>query len=489
MIIATLLPPNVVKEVRAILWAWIGCLAVVLASWLWQGSGVFYYDAVAVFGLGSIGLGALTIGHEYTNKTLPLLLTLPADRRRLLLIKIGVLAIMLAILGGAAWASLDSAAERGHLRWYEPSLIPLGIASGLFIAPWFTMLTRSPLAGLVLTATVPAGLWFAGDMLGIARHGVLHPAEVARVRTAVLVWGTCVASVVAATVGWRTFMRLEAIEGGGAHIQLPTFGVLHADTRRSHVSSLWLLLRKELRLQQLAFVVAAIYLLIWTAISIAHRFGLLEEDDELGIITFFYLAILSVLIGALASAEERHLGTHGWHLLLPMAAWKQWTIKAGTAFLLTGLLGFLLPGALWFIDAPPNARGFFVWELLVAPVFLTACGLYMSSLCRSGVTALLLGIPAIVGGLLLVSGSYVTLLSVLRLSAMRNGVRVMSSSGSPILGYSAAISFVTLLLLFAFQNHRVADVGRGRIWLQILGMVLFLVGGFMGIVAIMYSSA
>ena len=48
---------------------------------------------------------------------------------------------------------------------------------------------------------------------------------------------------------------------------------------------------------------------------------------------------------------------------------------------------------------------------------------------------------------------------------------------------------VHLLLLFAFQNHRVADVGRGRIWLQILGMVLFLVGGFMGIVAIMYSSA
>ena len=56
--------------------------------------------------LGSVALGALSIGHEYTNRTLTLLLSLPADRRRLYLVKLGVLIPMLLTLGALAFGLL-----------------------------------------------------------------------------------------------------------------------------------------------------------------------------------------------------------------------------------------------------------------------------------------------------------------------------------------------------------------------------------------------
>ena len=39
--------------------------------------------------------------------------------------------------------------------------------------------------------------------------------------------------------------------------------------------------------------------------------------------------MLALLIGSLASAEERQLGTLEWQGLLPMASWKQWAAKVG----------------------------------------------------------------------------------------------------------------------------------------------------------------
>ena len=53
-----------------------------------------------------------------------------------------------------------------------------------------------------------------------------------------------------------------------------------------------------------------------------------------------YGALLAVLIGSLASAEERQNGTLEWQLLLPMAAWKQWAVKVGTVLVLTALLSY-----------------------------------------------------------------------------------------------------------------------------------------------------
>ena len=58
--------------------------------------------AMLAYVLGSVALGALSMGHEYTGRTLTLLLSLPAHRRRLYLVKLGVLIAMLVTLGALA---------------------------------------------------------------------------------------------------------------------------------------------------------------------------------------------------------------------------------------------------------------------------------------------------------------------------------------------------------------------------------------------------
>ena len=91
---ARLLPPAILKEFRALSGVWLACLAAILVNTLVDDVDIFAATAV-IFAIGSIGLGAASIGHEYTHRTLPLLLALPAERRRLLLIKVAVLAFML----------------------------------------------------------------------------------------------------------------------------------------------------------------------------------------------------------------------------------------------------------------------------------------------------------------------------------------------------------------------------------------------------------
>ena len=114
---------------------------------------------------------------------------------------------------------------------------------------------------------------------------------------------------------------------------------------------------------------------------------------------------MAMLIGAMASAEERQLGTAEWQILLPMPAWQQWVLKAGVALGLAVLLGVGLPAALRYFspagdDIHQAARA---WrEITGAVVILTSASLYVSSLCASGVRALVLTFPTIVASALFV---------------------------------------------------------------------------------------
>ena len=68
--------------------------------------------------------------------------------------------------------------------------------------------------------------------------------------------------------------------------------------------------------------------------------------DVFGGLTVLYSSVLALLIGSIASAEERQLGTQEWQQLLPMASWKQWALKVGTAIGLSLLLGVALPAVI-----------------------------------------------------------------------------------------------------------------------------------------------
>jgi ABC-type transport system involved in multi-copper enzyme maturation permease subunit len=88
------------KEARALLPVWMACAsALVLVAVV--GDARFYLAALLAYGLGAIALGALSVGHEYSGRTLALLLSFPIDRRRVFLLKLAVLSVLLLGLAGS----------------------------------------------------------------------------------------------------------------------------------------------------------------------------------------------------------------------------------------------------------------------------------------------------------------------------------------------------------------------------------------------------
>ena len=74
--------PVVTKEVRALLYIWGGCVLTVAAAVLLGDTIALAAGAMATY-FGLITLGAQSFGHDYTYRTLPLLLAQPVDRRRI----------------------------------------------------------------------------------------------------------------------------------------------------------------------------------------------------------------------------------------------------------------------------------------------------------------------------------------------------------------------------------------------------------------------
>lgn len=426
--------PLVTKEIRALLPAWFATMCAIGAAVLSGPRGHFL--GMLAYSFGSVTLGALSIGHEYTHRTLTLLLSQPSSRRRLLLTKLGVLTVMLLTLAAFAWITV---LRPGELHWVFASLL-----CALFLAPLLTMLCRNPLAGPVFVGAAPAWISFFS---GILSTGV--------------VWGVTLGVCVAAAVAsWRLFMRLESIDGRGQDVRLPevlrrwiaaTFAA--STERRRTKRPVWLLVKKEMHLQQMTFAVAGLWVVIWaTAFALAPLVPGLPEFPLAGV-GVLYGALLAVLVGSLASAEERQNGTLEWQLLLPMAAWKQWAVKVGTALAITALLSYALPVAL-----AAGRIGVLGWHA-AAILMLTTGSLYVSSFCRTAVRALM------------ISG-------VVMLALGELGLYVAGAYDGVVAFLAVPLAAVfALMLWFALENHRSAEHAAGRVAQQLLWMAACLALG------------
>jgi hypothetical protein len=92
----------------------------------------------------------------------------------------------------------------------------------------------------------------------------------------------------------------------------------------------------------------------------------------------------ATLVGSVASAEERQLGTLDWQLLMPVASWKQWAVKAGVALAISVVLSLGLPAAVLGMGLDQRQAAF-----AVPVVLLTVGSLYVSSLWSSVIWAFL----------------------------------------------------------------------------------------------------
>ena len=455
------------KEIRALLPLWAPCLAVVAADAVFD-HWLLSRAAPAAYLLGSVAIGAASIGHEYTHRTLGLLLSQPVPRYRILLIKIAVLTAM--VLGLVVVAELTPISGWRARTSGAPlrALLPLLVfSSSVFLAPAMTMMARSQLAGTVFTAAIPGLLMVSAEVVEFIRFGSSSFEWNAAARLAVLQWGFLPLCALAAVAIWPMFARLSAIEARGAEIQLPRWigrrardeSALAAGRRQHPFRALF---RKELRLQQMSFVVAGLFLLAAGPMLLLQRTGSGNGNLPLSALMILSFGLLSLLIGSLGSAEERQLGTLEWQVLLPVPMWQQWIVKVLTTVSLSLILGVGMPAlATMVFEIHELSLGSWVAMVVAAPI-LTIAALYVSSLSTNGVRALALAIPAVAGAQLLV------LVAVGIAQAT-----VFALTGSPgrvqrhwllvlVPTVAFALAALSLLLTFGLRNHRFADRNLGR---------------------------
>jgi ABC-type transport system involved in multi-copper enzyme maturation permease subunit len=474
------------KEIRAIAWPAAGAIAVMAAARIVLGSRLLDAVAFVAYVAAPIAIGAIVVGHEFTHQTFASQLTQPIPRRHLLAAKVLVLAAALAALGLAAhWAAEVRAGHAGYGARVSAeanglNLLLVPLACGFFLAPAFTLLSKSTLAGVVFSAAVPAGFWIVGQIAGISEFGNLqtsHPLMRA-IQVDWLRWGLLAMCAASALGLWIGFPRLQAT--GVGEMRMPsTVGRAPATLDRPiwvkprRRPLWWRLVTKEIRLQQMTFVLAGLYML--ASIPLArfqeHLPGLLA--DSAGGVTYLYALFVAILAGSLASAEERQLGTLEWQTLLPAAAWNQWTIKLGTTLLIAVGLGIGVPFVMsTLLDAHDLvlSRGREFPEFAAASVLLTCGSLYVSSLSSSGIRAFVLSFPAFAGvaffGVLAsTSAGFVASGLVDRRTVQMLLPEIGRQEMGAIRGWVsmtallAVAAFVVWIGVLAMQNHRSAERG------------------------------
>jgi len=242
-------------------------------------------------------------------------------------------------------------------------------------------------------------------------------------------------------------------------------------------------------------VVSGAYIAVWLAVIAGRRlapdvFG----ESALYITVSLHSGLVPVMIGALASAEERRFGTVDWQTLLPFAAWKQWLIKSGIVFALALTLAWVLPSLLEMIAPEPGVRDRTYPAMAV--VLLCAAALYVSSLSTSGVRAFIASFPVIAGAALLAGMASMPLLA----SGPRAAARWLAETLQPVVHATVgqidpnsqfwwrvylqwygsfewvAAGFALLLAGFAFTNHRTVDHSRRRVVRQVVWLGAYVAG-------------
>jgi len=411
-----------------------------------------------IFAMGCLIMGAEAFGNEFQQKTLALLLTQPLPRTFIWKEKMQVLGAALAIgtgaLAGAVMLFDRQVVSAEGFPWMAWVLIPIAI---LCTTPYWTLLLRNTLLGALLTFVAPVlllgmnsylhyrwlengkfifGSWFVVN--GFLYQKWIHDpaAEESSVITLLILY-----CAVCCWLGYRRFRSLQVVDAQGTaafrELGLPArletlllrpFKAMAA----GFIGPLASLVKKELRLQQITFVGAALFCLMAVAGAVLFH---LTSDESLGRnwamgILFadyhLYLPILPLIAGTVAVAEEKAWGVADWQLTLPPSALKQWTAKVVVALTTSLVLGLLLPVALLlagtmlfggdqdlhfhnlrsplcvildqnsFWMAPVSVALAFLFCVVLAQMLLTSVAVYAASIASSTARALVLALAMLI---------------------------------------------------------------------------------------------
>jgi hypothetical protein len=526
------------KEIRLLLPFWgIAMFLAVIPSWvapLFPSGIVPVYSYMSgasesifwAFGFGVMLMGLAPFGQEFSLGTFSCLLAQPVERRRVWTRKM-LLMVIAAVLVFGAFAlavhlRLDSslrddlqrfgaehrlAAEQrpGFLDsrindavrttriWYASEfqqscraaflLVLIGVTGGF----WTTLLFRQTGAALWFAILVPGVIYVGVELLarGVSSNFdiLLFPAMI-------------VYSAVGFFWAWRMFLHAQDSQWLGETISVLSLSPSKAREESAPARGrrpLGALLRKEFQSHQISLLIGFGLLVLHVCTLIFRRFYAMPRSSE------FRFAVEAVpllwllvpwLIGSVAVAEERKLGTMESQLCLPVTRRLQFVVKFAVALLLGVALGGLMPclvegiGTLAGVSSEivqthsPGGSSFFfatVGEVALASGVIVVLSFFASTLTRNTLHAL--------GSAVVFGGAFYALFEWVIVETHRDEYFLWK--GPLILITGRTVSLIVVLWL-SFSNYKTLHAGR-NIWLR---SVLILAGSlvFTGIAtAVIYQ--
>jgi ABC-type transport system involved in multi-copper enzyme maturation permease subunit len=341
------------KEIRSLLPVWIAALLVsTLPALVWTGfrhEMGMSVEAVlfAPFGLGILMLALSSFGQEFGSGTFSILLAQPVPRIRIWRTKVVLLAISLIAVAAVfllgVWL-VSGSYDTGFVP-YSGLVCLLMVAAAFTGGLWTTLLLRQVAAAFwfallapafisVLTgAFLPEQFQFLGMSIALALYSVLG-----------FVWAR-----------WM-FMRAQDVQWTGGTIPLPAWrgakSVLQSTARSPGRTPLRALAWKEIQFNHVSLLIAGVVFVLHLMMVALRKLNpdLLNPQRALSVVLGFWFLLwftLPFLLGSLAVAEERKLGTLESHLCLPVNRRTQFAVKFAVAVILSVLLCALVP---WLIE-------------------------------------------------------------------------------------------------------------------------------------------
>jgi hypothetical protein len=397
------------KEARLLVWPWAAVMlagmsaALMPISFLGHSTATLIYTAG--FAIGFPLLATLSLGSEFQNATLSLLLGQPVDRMKIWSMKWWVLVAAVAtsalvyVAGRTVFPTLGL---RGLV--FASAWVVVTVCSGMF----WTLVAKSVIGGLVLNlgqfVIMSSGISFVEWLLG---------PEPSPATTRIELYGAAVTALCyGAVMLWLGRRKLARFESTGVVTNEDFLaghpgvtGALTGWLRCEPTSPTLNLIRKELRLIWPLWFLMLVTIAMLIVLVPFHLF----TDSSNSLIRFPWIAALVVtmyvflallLPGAVSMGEERNLRTQSLQLMLPVSPNREWLVKVTVVVLSTfiSLVLVVKPARLAFGksfgDLIFEYGNYGVSQLLVLSLLSLAA--FWCACCVSGtVRAALCAIPAL----------------------------------------------------------------------------------------------
>ncbi|MEY2410982.1 MAG: hypothetical protein QOF48_3652 [Verrucomicrobiota bacterium] len=539
--------PRTAKDIRVLRPA---LSLLLVAALLPMVSGPHWHEAseiwiVGLFFTGCLIMGAEIFGNEFQHNTVLLLLSQPISRARIWREKMRTLAVALALGTACVLATVLCFDRRVVLAedfpWLGFALIPIGAFCSV---PYWTLVFQSSLMGGLVTVVTPTvilgfnsalherwlqnpdslvGGWFKLTHQ-LHQLWVQDPAgEESSVLTILVVY-----CAVCCWLGYRKFTLLEVANAhssaAGRELGLPVRleNVVLRPMRllgSKFTGVFAVLMKKELRLQQVAFVGATIFCMLVTTLALLFATSSANGSGQGWIPVFImgsfaiYLPVLPLVVGSVAVAEEKAWGVADWQFTLPPSTGTQWRAKVLTAMGTSLILGVLVPlalaatGGMLFGKSNPEALPFLhemrdgltphgfplapvstvvalICCLLAGQALLTSIAIYAGTLVTNTSRALMLSLGIILVSAGIIAGicTRVEVWMLPRQTAESDARTVSLAVGGGVLLLSTC-----MLHILAFWNYRTRERSRKVLAIQLLLLVLAAVQGAAAILFVAWA--